>query len=90
MLDQDRFPGARTDERGRWQIPIADLEALGYTVNLEHSTNLEHSAVADDQVRKLEAENNRLRTRLAVAEALAAERLRLLDTLSAGIAKGRR
>jgi hypothetical protein len=87
MLDQDRLPGAVLDDRGRWQIPIADLEALGYTVNLEQVAG---SAVANDRVATLEAENHRLRTKLAVAEAVAAERLGLLDKLTSGTAKRRR
>ena len=87
MLDLGKLPGAVLDDRGRWQIPIGDLEALGYTVDLERVTG---SATSDDQVAKLEAENHRLRTKLAVAEALAAERLRLLDALTSGTAKRRR
>ena len=43
-----------------------------------------------DQVTKLDTVNRRLREKLAVDEALAAERLRILDSLTAGAAKGRR
>jgi hypothetical protein len=87
QLDLGRLPGALLDDRGRWKVPIADLEALGYKVEL---TQLESNAVADDRVAHLEGENRRLREKLAVAEALAAERLRLLDALTSGTAKRRR
>jgi hypothetical protein len=75
-LDTGRFPGAALDERGRWRVPIEDLTAAGYTVD---SSRLAMDTQGNDRLAKLEAENQRLRTRLAVAEALAEERRQIID-----------
>ena len=77
-LDQHRFPGARRDQassdpsdRSRWLIPECDLVALG----------LLPSIMARPVSATLESEHS-LSTRLAVAEALAAERAETIVRLS--------
>lgn len=74
-----RFPNAVDD--GKWMIPIADLVAAGLT--LGESTDDAYASLTQEN-EALREENAALRQRLAVAEAVAAERLRVLDALTGG------
>jgi hypothetical protein len=85
-LDDDRFPGARRDdgkqgpETGPWLIPVAELLAAG--LKLHQPTGPDEPDVAEvvepSEVESLRAEVVELRTRAEVAEAVAAERDRII------------
>ena len=87
QLDLDRFPNAAQDDRGRWRIPVGDLKAVGYEVDLDRVRGNEHH---DGLVARLQEEVRSLREQLAVAQTLADERGRLIDALTAAIGTGRR
>lgn len=84
-LKRGDFPNARRDKRGWWHIPVTDLEAAGLKPRRSRSRPQEEAEL-------LERENIEFRRRLAVAEAVAQERLdriadmrealRLLQSLS--------
>lgn len=71
------FPNAARTDDGKWVIPLGDLSAAG----LRPGKTAKPDPVTPeaDRVRDLAAENAELRQRLAVAEALAGERNRIID-----------
>jgi len=71
-LDQGRFPNARRDEddvNRQWLIPLSDLEAAGVRVHMGQPHDTGHTTP--------------LAVRVAVAEAVAAERGAALEHVSA-------
>lgn len=70
------FPNAGQDHGGRWLIPVTDLIAAGLRPGRPAPPDPLPDSVT--QVGDLAAENAELRTRLAVAEALAEERNRII------------
>ena len=75
-LDAGRFGGAFRGPDGAWRVPAGDLEGLGLMQADETGpADTEAGTVAE------------LRRRLAVAEALAAERQRTIDALLAAIGR---
>lgn len=71
------FPNAAQTADGKWMIPLGDLSAAG----LRPGKMAKPDPVTPpaDLARDLAVENAELRQRLAVAEALAAERNRIID-----------
>ena len=87
-LDSDRFPNAYRDGAGTWRIPVGDLLAAGFPLHAPAGPDAEdatqghtNAATAGDDAERLRADVDDLRRRLAVAEALAAERGRELERL---------
>ncbi len=70
------FPDARQDTDGRWLIPVTDLVAAGLRPGKRAKPDPLPTQVT--QLENLHAENVDLRTRLAVAEAVAGERERII------------
>nr|WP_176451388.1 hypothetical protein [Rhodococcus rhodochrous] len=71
------FPNAAQTADGRWMIPLGDLSAAGLRPGRMAAPDPVPTSA--DRVRDLAAENAELRQRLAVAEALASERNRIID-----------
>jgi len=70
------FPDARQDTDGRWLIPVTDLVAAGLRPGKRAKPDPLPTQLT--QLENLHAENVDLRTRLAVAEAVAGERERII------------
>ena len=70
------FPDARQDTDGRWLIPVTDLVAAGLRPGKRAKPDPLPTQLI--QLENLHAENVELRTRLAVAEAVAGERDRVI------------
>lgn len=71
------FPNAVRTADGKWMIPLGDLSAAGLRPG--KMSKPDPVTPSDDRVRDLAVENAELRQRLAVAEALASERNRIID-----------
>ncbi|NKW34917.1 hypothetical protein GS942_23825 [Rhodococcus hoagii] len=71
------FPNAVRTADGKWMIPLGDLSAAGLRPGKMAAPD--PVTPSDDRVRDLAVENAELRQRLAVAEALASERNRIID-----------
>ncbi len=71
------FPNAVRTSDGKWMIPLGDLSAAGLRPGKMSAPD--PVTPSDDRVRDLSIENAELRQRLAVAEALASERNRIID-----------
>lgn len=76
-LRSGAFPNAVHTADGKWMIPLGDLSAAGLRPGKMSKPDpvTPHS----DRVRDLAIENAELRQRVAVAEALADERNRIID-----------
>jgi len=70
------FPDAGQDTDGRWLIPVTDLVAAGLRPGKRAKPDPLPTQLT--QLENLHAENVDLRTRLAVAEAVAGERERII------------
>jgi len=70
------FPHAGQDTDGRWLIPVTDLVAAGLRPGKRAKPDPLPTQLI--QLENLHAENAELRTRLAVAEAVAGERERII------------
>ncbi len=70
------FPHAGQDTDGRWLIPVTDLVAAGLRPGKRAKPDPVPTQA--NQLGNLHMENAELRTRLAVAEALAGERERII------------
>ncbi len=70
------FPNAGQDTDGLWLIPVTDLVAAGLRPGKRAKPDPLPTQV--NQLENLHVENAELRTRLAVAEALAGERERII------------
>lgn len=94
-LVADRFPNAYRDGAGTWRIPVADLLAVGWTLYAPTPADDESGAATastststpatDDELERLRAEVQDLRRRMELAEAIAAERERIVERLLAAI-----
>ena len=71
------FPNAIQDDEGRWLIPLGDLASAGLRPG--RMAKSDPVTPEPDRVHDLVVENAELRQRVAVAEALAAERNRIID-----------
>ncbi len=76
-LRSGAFPNAVRTADGKWMIPLGDLSAAGLRPG--KMAKPDPVTPSNDRVRDLAAENAELRQRLAVAEALASERNRIID-----------
>lgn len=90
----DRFPNAYRDGAGSWRIPAGDLLAAGFTlyapsapdaVGAEPATSTSSTAStgSTDELERLREEVRELRRRMELAEAIAAERERIVERLLA-------
>ncbi|MFZ2530016.1 MAG: hypothetical protein WAX14_20570 [Rhodococcus sp. (in: high G+C Gram-positive bacteria)] len=71
------FPNAVQTADGKWMIPLGDLSAAGLRPG--KMSKPDPVTPPADLARELAAENAELRQRLAVAEALASERNRIIE-----------